>query len=201
MPWPAPPPGSEANAEFLKVAFQAEIDLELARAKSVHDARLGVAQASIERGRSGAEFVRNAAAAIVTLYTGILGVAFATGSGNTPLPARGLAPAVFLGLAVTFASAYVALISNVPSARAPAPHSNLEVFQERRLQVFMFWVVRIALGRVYFLHASVLTLGLGVLFLPAPFVAVANWVVYVAGGILLLAGLLVPVVTTRRARQ
>jgi hypothetical protein len=196
MPWPAPPPGHEPDPEFLKLAFQAELDAELARSQAVHDARLEVAKATIERGRAGAEFVRNAAAAIVTLYTGVLGVAFAVGEDANPLPVRGLVPAVFLGLAIASASAYAALLTDVPAPRAPIPHANVDIFQERRLDAFVRWVAQIALGRVYFLHASVLTLGAGVLFLPTAFVDVANWLAFVAGGIGIGIAVLAPLATT-----
>jgi hypothetical protein len=192
MPWPQPPPGHELETDFLKLGFQGEIDAELARGNVVHDARLEVAKATIDRGRAGAEFVRNAAAAIVTLYTGVLGVAFAATGDATPLPSRGLVPAVFLGLAIACASAYAALLTRVPAASAPVPHANLETFQERRLDAFVAWVTQIALGRVYFLHASVLMLGVGVLFLPAAFLDIASWLVFAAGGIGLVVALVTP---------
>jgi hypothetical protein len=125
MPWPSIPSGRENDVvEYNKILYKGQVDEELARRqdaataaskeaerdaerqkaawdaeyalrKTVHDTRLEVAKAAIERGRAGAEFVRNAAAAIVTLYTGILGVAFATSAGAERLPARGVAPAVF----------------------------------------------------------------------------------------------------------
>jgi formate-dependent nitrite reductase membrane component NrfD len=198
MPWPQPPPGHELEPEFLKLGFQAEIDSELSTSKAIHDARVEVAKATIERGRAGAEFVRNAAAAIVTLYTGVLGVAFAATENGTPLPARGLVPAVFLGLALASASAYAALLASVPAPNAPIPHADLEIFQERRLDAFIRWVTRIALGRVYFLHASVLMLGMGVLFLPAAFLDIASWLVFGTGAVALLVALLLPLVTTRQ---
>jgi hypothetical protein len=196
MTWPDPPEAEAEDEEFLKLLYQAKLEEESARRqteytneaeaeaalnKAVHDARLEVAKAAIDRGQSGAEFVRNAAAAIVTLYTGVLGVTFATTKDETPFPARGLAPAVFLGLALVCASAYAALLTQAPQIAAPRPHSQLPVFQERRLNAFVEWVSKIAMARVYFLHAAVISLGVGVLLLPVPFVAVADWVVLAIG--------------------
>jgi hypothetical protein len=226
MNGPQPPAGHADDVEFAKIAFKGEVDEQLAQSreaaeaaaataaqtaaiqllsytseaelnKSIHDARLEVAKAAIERGQSGAEFVRNAAAAIVTLYTGILGLAFAATDPAKPLPPRGVAAAVFLGLALAFASAYAALLTSTPAAKAPTPHAQLEVFQERRLNAFVDWVSAIAFGRLYFLHASVLALGAGVLFLPAPFLAVSDCAVVVVAGVGLLATLLVPFRTAR----
>jgi hypothetical protein len=210
------PPSQASNVDdFLKIRYQAAVDAALAEAahsdelrkaqfdaehalaKSVHDARLEVAKAAIDRGHRGAEFVRNAAAAIVTLYTGILGVAFATGEDATPLPSRGVVPAVFLGIAVATASAYVGLLRRDPDTPPPVPHSTLSIFQERRLRSFVELASKIALSRAYFLHASVISLGFGVLLLPAPFIALANWVVFVLAAVALLAALLLPVATTR----
>lgn len=115
----------------------------------------------------------------MTFYTGVLGLAFATTEHGEPLPARGVASAIFLGLALAFASAYAALLARTPPPPAPTPHAQLEVFQERRLNAFVDWVSSIAFGRLYFLHASVISLGLGVLFLPAPFLDVSDGLVVV----------------------
>lgn len=114
MRWPEPPSPFEKKEAFEQALYQAKLDDLLAQKaaaeasaaadaqlgrdlrkaaqaaedalnKSVHDARLEVAKAAIDRGLSGAEFVRNAAAAIVTFYTGLLGVTYATGENATTL--------------------------------------------------------------------------------------------------------------------
>jgi hypothetical protein len=221
MGWPDPPSGSDGSSEFEKARYQAELDDELALrreeaandaadaqlrrdlqktaqdaedalGKSVHDARLEVAKAAIDRGIGGAEFVRNAAAAIVTLYTGLLGVTYATAENATPLPARGIAPAVLLGLALACATAYAALLSQTPSAAAPRPHSDLATYQERRLNVFIGWASDIAMGRAYFLHASVFAMFFGILLLPVPFIDISDGLVTFVGIVFFLASLLLP---------
>lgn len=160
--------------EMDKAAWQNEYELR----KSVHDARLEVSKGAIERGRSGAEFVRNASGAIVTLYTGVLALTFA--ADETRLPARGIIPALFLALSVVFATSYVAWLGRAPQTMAPVPHSSLAEYQERRLNAFSRWASALALDRARSLHAAVLALGAGVLFLPTPFLAVnddATWAV------------------------
>lgn len=224
MPWPDPPNLPAIEDDLATARYQAELDDALAvdRAeeaqdaadsqlhrdlrksaqgaedalnKAVHDARLEVAKAAIDRGLSGAEFVRNAAAAIVTLYTGLLGLTYATGADASTLPTRGLAPAVLLGLALASATAYAALLSQTPNGIAPKPHSDLATFQERRLNAFIAWASGIAVGRAYFLHASVFALFFGVLLLPVAFVAISDPLVLVFGAGSLLLSLVAPLRT------
>ena len=168
---------------------------EYALAKSVHDARLEVGRGAIERSRAGAEFVRNAAAGIVGLYTGILGVTFATSEGATPLPAEGVVPAAFLAFALVFATAYVAFLRPAPSLPAPLTHSSLPVFQERRLDRFVQWVANYAFHRAYALHAAVFNLAFGALFLPAPFIDWTGLWLWLPAGFCMALGLLLPVKT------
>jgi hypothetical protein len=47
---------------------------EYADSQLVHQARIEVAKETVARAYSAADFVRNAAASIVTLYTGVLGI-------------------------------------------------------------------------------------------------------------------------------
>ena len=221
MGWPDPPSSSNAPSEFEKARYQAELDDLLARHreeaaqdaadaqlrrdlrkstqeaedalnKSVHDARVEVAKAAIDRGTGGAEFVRNAAAAIVTLYTGLLGVTYATSEQATRFPARGIAPAVLLGLALACATAYAAMLSETPDSAAPTPHSDLTTFQERRLNVFVGWASDIAMSRAYFLHASVFALFFGILLLPVPFIEIADGLVIFFGIVFFLLSVLLP---------
>lgn len=221
MSWPDPPSPSAVKNELEKARYQAQLDdrlaehrgRELADAadaqlrrdlqkcaqetedalnKAVHDARLEVAKAAIDRGLSGAEFVRNAAAAIVTLYTGLLGITYATGEHAVTLPARGLAPAVLLGLALACATAYAALLNQTPAATAPKPHSDLATFQERRLNVFIGWASDIAVGRAHFLHASVFALFFGILLLPVAFVDISDDLVIFFTVVFFLSSVLLP---------
>lgn len=175
---------------------KAELEAEHALAKIIHDARVEVSKSAVERGRSAADFVRNAAAGLITLYTAILGLSFS--ATKTRLPIRGVVPAVLLGLAIVFATAYVAWLKKAPSVPAPVPHASLSEYQERRLNSFTMWASSVALGRAYALHAAVLSLGLGAIFLPLPFLAVDNWISFVALGISLVLIIAIPLISTRR---
>jgi hypothetical protein len=84
------------------------LDSEQALRQSVHQARVDVAKDAVSRSRAAADFVRNAAAALVTIYTGVIGATFAVT--KEPLPERGLVPALFLGAAI---------VSRLPTPRSP----------------------------------------------------------------------------------
>ena len=128
-----------------------------------------VAKAAVDRARSGAQFVETAAAAVVTLYTGALAAAFS--ATKTPLPIRGLMPAVYLGLGIAFAAFYLAFPStNVEYVDLPAEANKEEPC--RWFTTFTGWTQGIVLRRRSALRASLFALLLGVIFLPAPFVKV-----------------------------
>jgi hypothetical protein len=143
---------------------------EYADSHAVHQARIDIAKDAVARAHSAAEFIRNAAAAIVTLYTGIIGISSVLDrSREGLLPARGILPAVFLSGAIVGASAYVALIQRPKPFQTPKPHSSLPELQERRLSSFVDWLGDMTLKRAYALHAAVISLAMGTIFLPAPF--------------------------------
>lgn len=173
--------------EMRKLAWTAEFD----RAKVIHDSRVELVKGAVARAAAGAEFVRNAATGIVAIYQLILGLAFGLAAGQKALPISGLLPAVFLGLAITFASAYMAWLSRAPAVPAPVPAAALSVYEARRLNAFTDWVSKLVLDRAYALHAAVLALGVGTALLPAPFVGAdltASIVVGIAGLVIVLAG-------------
>ncbi|HEX8860432.1 MAG TPA: hypothetical protein VGC06_15350 [Actinomycetes bacterium] len=175
------------NWEQEKAAMAAEYALQ----KSIHDARIEIAKGSIERAHKGAEFIRNAASAIATVYTGVAGLAFASKDG-LKLPTRRVIPAIFLGLALVLSAAYVAWIRRGPDSSAPTPTSSLPEYQDRRINAFTTWVSRIALNRAYTMHAAVISLGAGVLFLPMPFIELPTWFVWGAPICVLILMLVIP---------
>jgi len=158
---------------------KAEKAAEYALQKSIHDARVAIATASIDRGYKAAEFVRNVASAIATVYTGIAGLSFAVKNG-VRLPARGIVPALFLGLALVLSTAYVAWLGRAPATHAPTPHSAFQKYQARRLNAFIDWTAAIALQRAYVLRSSVIALGAAVLFLPIAFIILPGWFIWAA---------------------
>jgi hypothetical protein len=178
-----------------QAAWQAEYALE----KMVQEARVDVAKKGIERANAGAEFVRNAAAAIGTLYMGLVGATYGAAEKSLHAPARALIPVVFLGLALVFAAVYVAYLSRASPTPAPEADSRLRVYQERRITAFTDWVAAYTLNRAYWLHAAVFSLAFGVAALPAPFLLWSGWTVY-AAPILCLAVVLLAPLQTRRNR-
>ncbi len=189
--WKVDDRDDDRDWEFRKIAWEADYD----RAKVIHDARVELAKGAVARAAAGAEFVRNAATGVVTIYTAVLGVRFGIVAGQTNLPVSGLIPALFLGLALTLATTYMAWLGRGQRVNPPMPSASLPVMEERRLQAFIEWASTIALNRAYFLHTAVLSLGVGVALLPAPFVSNEfNPWLFVA----MLAGvLLIPVATAR----
>lgn len=154
---------------------EVELDEDAKRFSALHANLAEMYLSGISRTRSAAEAVRNAAAAIGTIYAAVLGLIFST---DKPLPLRGVIPAVFLGLAITGSSAYLAYIRPwtvtyelpFPSEGSTEDAASLRAAQGPRT-VFLRRQTRKAINRrSYWLRVSVLALGLGVLFLPAAFI-------------------------------
>lgn len=186
--WPSPPPG---YAEGPTKIFEAQLAARLKRVEEAtalaqasyvsflsqdvefHKALLEVAKGGLDRARANAETVQKAAGGIGALYTGVLGVAFSVTS--HPLPPRGAIPALFLGLAVALATAYLAYLSrrdDPPGAQRNLRQPNSVPEQFARLSLLVEWVRQAVRRRVGFLRAAVLALALGVITLPLPFVTV-----------------------------
>jgi len=177
--WPPAAAGTDGEKALYEAKLEARkkrLDADIARAatennadlaleKAYIDAILAAASASTARIRASGETVEKAAAAIVTLYTAILAVAFSVT--ENPLPFRAMFPSVLLGLALVLSVAFVAYIPKAPEPGRPegGPLSPADLAND-----FVDWTERAALKRAYWLRASVLALGLSLFFLPAPFV-------------------------------
>jgi hypothetical protein len=187
LEWPvAPAPAISADASA-RYAAQLEVrkkrvDAEIALTKARDDADLGdlkawadanreIAKGSIQRARDGADAVLKGAAAIVTLYTGVLGLVFA--NNGTPLPARGILPALFLGLAVVLATAYLAFLRPSHESVDPteADQDLLEVNVIQRANLLVLITRAITKRLAWSLRAAVVSLGVGLALLPLPFIS------------------------------
>lgn len=158
--------------ELVKNQWAHEYELD----KEVQSAYIDIAKGQIERSIKRAEYVQAAASAIMALYTGILALTFSIGS--SPLPARGMAPAFFLGLAIVFSAAYVSFIEDAGKIKGPSPTGLLYERQKTRRNTFIKWTKIIVLQRSNYLRLSVIHLGLGVLFLPAPYLGLNGFIVF-----------------------
>lgn len=123
-----------------------------------------------------ADFVTAAAAGVGTIYTGLLALVYSVGSDPArPLPARGIAPAVFLALAFFFG------VVNVGFHRASTervhilPAADTWDAQQRRLVEFIRWTGRAGqIRRAWALRVAVVCLGAAVALLPLPFVSLSR---------------------------
>ena len=147
---------------------RSEVDNDLAQSLEVQKGILEVAKASIERARSSGETVQKAASAIAVIYAAALSVAFSVAS--RPLPPRGILPGIFLGLAIVLSTTYLAYLTT-PGSRSPLPHPLPpgQAAQIARARWFVLWTRGSSLRRSYWLRASVFSLGIGLVFLPTPF--------------------------------
>lgn len=161
----APPAGS---AERRTAEIAADVELY----KHYHQSIAEVAKASIDRVRSGVEFVEKAAAAILAIYTAMLGLVFT--AGDDPLPAHGVIPGVFLAGSIAFAAAYLAFIrkTDPPDPRKTTLLRTLN--EDYRTAHFVRWVRGTTQNKRYAAQAAVFFLILGALFMPVAFISFPN---------------------------
>ena len=165
-----------ADASGARHTAQSDADRANERAlfKSVHDAYISVASDSLQRALQRGTFVVTASSAVVTLYTGILGVRFATGKGNQLIPARGLIPALYLGAAIALSAAYVAFLKSTTVNISLLPSGIGADVAEARLQTFIFWTTSGVLDRSWAIRGAVGALALGAATLPLPFLSISD---------------------------
>ncbi len=159
-----------------KIAATAEWEIEkavqeneLAMSAAFHAAILEVSKGGIERGRDNAKYIQTAATAVVAIYTGLLGFVYSVT--DNPLPVRGLYAAVFFGLAIAFATTYLAFAKRAGSVDAIPATASLSDKQFARTFFFVRWVTTAVRNKRWFIRASVISLAAGVAFIPAAFIA------------------------------
>jgi hypothetical protein len=171
-----------------------DIASEAALVKSVHDAYLSLAQGALDRAMKRAEFLTAVVTGLTAIYTGVLGFTFSSAAGNTPLPARGLLPGIFLGLALVLASTYVAFIRAYGKSRQLLPSGLGGQLAQERLVTFFDWTFSGVLRRAWALRLSVVSLAVAVALLPIPFVDLSpravTWTVIIAFAFVAAAGVI-----------
>jgi hypothetical protein len=187
-PLPEPRDVTEScDCELEKIRYQAEVDRLIARdaadlelrklqsdtgfalQKGFHDALAEIAKGSIARVQAGAEAVRTASAAIGVIYAGALGLAFSVT--DRPLPLRGAIPAFFLGLSIAMATAFLAIPTRPPEDQDwPEEAGGFVENARERTGVFIRYVGSLAAHKAYRLKAAVISLMIGVVFLPVGFI-------------------------------
>ncbi|HLL78462.1 MAG TPA: hypothetical protein VKT25_03125 [Ktedonobacteraceae bacterium] len=215
LEWPAPleTPTSDKKADTTKALYEAQLQLlnnrqqgyidhdkavrasDTAFHQAVFQAYLDVAKGQIDRSVTRTQFLTTAASAIGTVYTALIGLAFGLGQANHELPATGIAPAVFLGLSIALAAYYLTYITSQPhllkraTPETKATHAPIlpvqRLFDERNHLIE--WVAATVTNRVHWLHAAVISLAVGVILLPLPFVALPGWLIWLGVIVGLLA--------------
>jgi hypothetical protein len=115
--------------------------------------------------------VQTAAGAIGGAYTAVLAFSFAVGTTNA-LPARGILPTIFLGLAIVLAAGFLAYMSHPTEVAEHTSKGTLDSKQRERRSTFINWTGAPVNPQSYLLQASVFSLAFGVAFLPAPYIKV-----------------------------
>jgi hypothetical protein len=187
---------STAEEAFRRLRIQKGFEQDLASSFAYYAAIADLAKSGVDRSRSGSERVQTAAAAIATIYTGVLGLVFAVDKNRLPL--AGLVPTIFLGIAITCSTAYASYLTPTSSLElSPAPASVTSAMEKRAVELVKAANL-ISYNRVYWVRCSVISLGVAVLYLPAAFLDISRGVVSFL--ILLGAGGLVTFVLPRLVR-
>jgi hypothetical protein len=212
--WPPKPPKLE-EADFAKMLYQAQLDIETAKyqaqideikaqwrdqattalelsklektrqdnataeedklREAVHAAYLEVAKGTLDRALKRADFITGVAGAIGTSYAALLALVYSTSSEPpTPLPGRGIVPALFLGLSFLLSAFYVAFIRPGSLAGQYLPSGVGGTIQEDRMLFFLKWVTEGAMQRAWALRTAVISLAVGVALIPLPFLQLSD---------------------------
>jgi hypothetical protein len=141
---------------------------------AIHAAYIEVQKGKIERSYRAADFVTRAAGTIATIYTGLLALVYSVSTNPPrPLPARGIAPAIFLALAFFFSVVNVGFIRRSGKRVDILVEAESWKDQQIRLNRFLQWIDRGAMQRAWALRAGVVCLGAGVALLPLPFISLS----------------------------
>ena len=179
--WPAPPSGVDDAALELYKAQLAEItdrrtEFPTAEHESqvaVEGAQIEVIKGTLDRARDSAKVVQTAASAIAALYTGVASLIFKIDA-DKPLPTRGIIVVIYLGAAIVFSTAFLAWVDK-GAAVEPFPESNDPgILRSERVKWFNNWAALTVLRRAWCLRVATLCLGVGLVFLPAAFIAVGK---------------------------
>jgi hypothetical protein len=186
--WPTAPDGDAGSArtvlEGRVAARKARIEAAISRAKAKADADIAqnadfqkalieIAKGVLDRARTGADTVQKTAGTIGTLYAAVLAVSFSVA--DRPLPARGVLPAFFLGIALVLAASYLAFLNRKDpqggvrtSGRWPGGLDG----QFQRVTFLLAWSRVSARRRAPLMQSALVALGIGVILLPIAFVSV-----------------------------
>lgn len=170
---------------------------EAALLKSVHDAYIATAQASVDRSLTRANVVTASVATISTLYTGLLALVYVNSNTTHPFTAGAIIPALFLGLSLFLVASYAAMIRRTLTVGPLLPTGIGGTIVEARVITFLKWCFASVYARSRALHAGIVSLGVAVVTLPSPFAALSDgerWAMLGVGLFLVLLGALPEIV-------
>ncbi len=172
---------------------------EYATFQEVYKGYIEVAKGGIDRSLQRADFVQKVAAAIGTVNAGILALSFSAKDGKV-LPVTAVASAIFLGISFVMAATYVSFLTQPGKSIAEPTGGTLRMDQLARRNTFIVWTRNAVLRRRYCLQASVVSLGVGIFFLPAPYISIGQffWWLVVLGAVLTF---LLPLAVERIMRE
>lgn len=207
----------KAQLEVIKANHQAEIDHEKDRVQTVvsnqtadyaneystfqevYKGYIEVAKGGIDRSLQRADFVQKVAAAIGTVYVGIIALSFSVEK-QVALPITGIVPTIFLGLSFFLAAMYVSYLTQPGILKEEHSNGTLRGSQISRRNTFILWTRRTTMRRRYFLQASVVSLGISIFFLPAPYLKTDIDIWWLTGiGILLT--FLIPIIVHKSQKD
>ncbi|MEV7774432.1 hypothetical protein [Kitasatospora sp. NPDC086791] len=149
---------------------KADADFNLSSLQKFHDAYMALAAGMLERRQLSAESVQKAAAAIATIYSGVLAVSFSVA--QRPMPASGLLAPIFLALALVLSTIYRSLIEpSDPRIPSPVQDVNPTVTAGNNTNSFMETVMAYIRPGAKVRRAGLASLALGLAFLPVPFIS------------------------------
>jgi hypothetical protein len=152
--------------------------------EAVHNAYLEVAKGALDRSLQRANFLVAATGAIATTYTGLLALVYSVSATKpNPLPVSGLFPAFFLGLSLVLGAFYVVYIRAGTMRGHYIPTGTGAQIQERRLLFFIGWVMGSVNQRAWALRTSIVSLGVGLVLIPLPFLKVSSVLAWGAAGV------------------
>lgn len=201
----------EAQLEVLKAGINARIAESASDLANYHTCYqeiykgyIEVAKGVIDRSLKRADFIQKVSAAIATAYTGLLALSFSVEE-ESPLPITGILPLIFLGLSFLLAAAYVGYLSEPTGLKAePSDGTTFISAQNAWRRTFIIWTRNAALKRRYLLQTAVVSLAVGLIALPAPYIEFSSFRIwrYIVGGFLLT--FLIPAIVSwlqRSSRQ
>jgi hypothetical protein len=155
-----------------------ETAAEIASLKSIQDAYVATAQATLDRALTRTNVLTTAIGTITTLYTGLLAFIYTkaetatggkTGVTIEPLKPVALIPVLFLASALFLATVYAAVLRKKTTVGPFLPTGIGGRVAEQRLITYMNWCFAGVLARRWALHAGITSLGIGVATLPLAF--------------------------------